>query len=125
MSGWGTTVTGLANAVDVLEAVKMQWDGDTLFVAGPTVNYAVFQERGTSDIEARPFMAPAAARVQADPEHYAQRMASTHGIDISSDDGFVRALALAVQDEGKRIADQKDIRDTGQLIASISIEQVQ
>jgi hypothetical protein len=84
-----------------------------------------YQERGTSSIEARPYMRPAAERVQADPEAYARRVASSQGIDLSSEDGLLRAVALAVQNEGKRIANQKGIRDTGALIASISIEKIQ
>jgi hypothetical protein len=121
---WGTTLSGLAGAVDVLEAVKLQWSGETLYVAGPTVNYAVYQEQGTSKVEARPYMRPASDRVKADPEKYAKQMAASQGIDISSESGFVRALALAVQNEGKKIADAKGVRDTGALIASISIEEV-
>lgn len=124
MSGWRTSITGLASTVDVFKALKMEWSGNTLYIAGPTVEYAVEQELGTRHIEARPYMRPAAERVQADPEAYANRMASSHGIDISSEEGFVRALTLAVQNEGKRIADAKGVRDTGALIASISIERV-
>lgn len=125
MAGWGTSITGLAGALDVFKALKMEWSGNTLYIAGPTVKYAVEQELGTSAMKGRPYMRPAAERVQANPESYAKRMASTHGIDISSEEGFVRALALGVQDEGKRIADAKGVRDTGDLIASISIQQVQ
>ncbi|WP_459191826.1 HK97-gp10 family putative phage morphogenesis protein [Halosimplex sp. J119] len=125
MSGWGTTIMGLDAVFDLFEEIKVQYDGGSVYVAGPTVDYAVHNELGTSKMEARPFMRPAAERVQADPERYAKQMASTHGIDISTEEGLVKALALAVQDQGKRIADQKDIRDTGNLIASISIQKVQ
>lgn len=118
------SITGLGAAIDVLEDLKFSWSGDTLYVAGPTVEYAVYNELGTSKMKARPFMRPAAARVQADPVHHATQVAASQGIDISSEEGFVKALALAVQNEGKRIADAKDIRDTGDLIASISIERV-
>lgn len=122
--GWGTTISGLASTTDLFESIKSQWDGGTLYLVGPTVNYAIYQEDGTSSQKARPFMKPAAERVKADPKRYARQMASTQGIDISSEAGFVKALALAVQNESKRIADAKDIRDTGDLIASITIEQV-
>jgi hypothetical protein len=125
MSGWGMSITGLAETIDLFREIQMQWSGDTLYVAGPTVKYAVYQELGTSQIEARPFMGPAAERVQANAETHAQQMAASQGINIASEDGLVRALALAVQNEGKRIANQKGVRDTGALIASISIERVQ
>jgi hypothetical protein len=124
MSGWGTSITGLATAIDVFESIKFQWSGGSVFVVGPTVSYAVHNELGTSKMEARPFMRPAAERVQSDPERFASEIAASQGIDISTEEGFVRALALAVQNEAKRIANQKDVRDTGDLIASISIEKV-
>lgn len=124
MSGWGLNLVGFASTIDVLESLSMQWDGDTLYVAGPTVNYAIYQEEGTSSIDARPFMKPAAERVESDVSGHAEKMAATHGIDISSEEGLLRAIALAVQNEGKQIADRKGIRDTGTLIASISMERV-
>jgi len=125
MSGWGTTISGYAGTIDIFRQLRMQWSGGTLYVAGPTVKYGVYQERGTSSIEARPYMRPAAERVKADPEAYARRVASSQGIDLSSEDGLLRAVALAVQNGGKRIANQKGVRDTGALIASISIERIQ
>lgn len=124
MSGWGISLLGFAQTLEVLEDLRMSWSGDTLYLAGPTVEYAVYQETGTSKMEARPFMGPAADRVQADPQRYAQQMAASQGIDISSEEGLIRAIALAVQNEGKRIADAKGIRDTGALIASITIQRV-
>lgn len=124
MSGWGLNLVGFASAIDTLEDIAMQWNGDTLYVAGPTVKYAIYQEEGTSKMEARPFMKPAAERVQADVLGHAERMAGSQNIDISNEEGLLRAVALAVQNEGKRIADRKGIRDTGTLIASISIEKV-
>jgi hypothetical protein len=125
MSGWGTTLVGLDAVMDLFEEIKVQYDGGSVYVAGPTVDYAVHNEYGTSKMEARPFVRPAAERVQADPERYAREMAATHGINITNEEGLVRALALAVQDQAKRIADRKEIRDTGTLIASITIEKVQ
>lgn len=124
MSGWGVAVSGLVETVEMFRDIQFAWNSGTLYLAGPTVNYAVHNEYGTSKMEARPFVRPAAERVQNDPKRYATEMASTHGIDISTEEGFVRALALAVQNEAKHIADQKDIRDTGDLIASITIEKV-
>ena len=124
MSGWGATLVGLEDALDVLQAVQTRFEGDTVYVAGPTVEYALEQEKGTSGQRARPFVRPAAERVQASPIEYASKIAAAQGINISDEAGLIKALALAVQNEAKRIADAKDIRDTGALINSISIEQV-
>lgn len=121
---WGTTVTGFAETVETFRDIQMAWDNGVFYITGPTVNYAIHNEYGTSKMEARPFIRPAAERVQNDPDRYATQMASAQSIDISTEAGFVKALALAVQNEAKRIADQKDVRDTGDLIASISIQRV-
>jgi len=123
--GWGLTVTGLDAVFDLFDELESRWSGDTLYIVAPTVNYAIWQEKGKSGIEARPFMKPAGARVMASPQQYAAQIAASQRIDITTEEGLVRALALAVQNESKRIADRKDIRDTGTLIASITIEQVQ
>jgi hypothetical protein len=121
---WGARVVGLSRVLDRFDDIRTRWDGDTLYLAGPQVEYAVYQERGTSSIEARPFMQPAAETVRANPSAHARQMASSQGFSINSQDDYVRALALAVMTEGKRIADAKDVRDTGDLIASITIEKV-
>lgn len=124
VSGWGVRLIGYDAAIDALESLKFVWNGERLILVGPTVSYAVYQELGTSKMAARPFMRPAAERVKADPAHYAGQVAGAQNIDISTETGFLRAVALAVQNEAKRIADQKDVRDTGDLIASITIEEI-
>lgn len=124
MSGWGMSVAGLASTIDVLEDLRGQFDGDTLYLVGPTVNYAIYNERGTSKMEARPFMRPAWRRVQANTETHVRRMSSSQGIPLNSEENIVRCAALAVQNQAKKIADRKGVRDTGDLIASITIEQV-
>lgn len=121
--GWGMRLAGVDTTVALLNRLRMEFDDGAIYVAGPTVEYAVYQELGTSDIEARPFMRPAAERVQANLSTYVDRMIDVPLVE-ASEDQLVRGAALAVQAEGKRIADAKDIRDTGALIASISIEKV-
>ena len=75
-------------------------------------------------MEARPFARPAAERVQANTAAEVRRISTSQGIPLSNEENVIRCAALAVQDRMKRIADQKDIRDTGDLIASIRIEKV-
>jgi len=121
---WGASITGIGRVLDTLDDIRFRWGGETLYLAGPQVEYAIEQERGTSDIEARPFMQPAAERVQADPSGYAQQVAHSQGMSINSQAEYIRAIALAVQNESKRIADAKGVRDTGALIASITIRRI-
>lgn len=123
-AGWGAQLIGYANAVDVLQAMQFRFSQDATYICGPTVGYGVFHELGTSKMEARPFAKPAAERVQADPEAHAQRVAATQGIDISSEAGLVKAIAVAVQIEMQEIIEEKDIWETGALHGSVSIERV-
>jgi len=118
---WGISLSGLDQALAALEAAQMAWDDETgtVYIAAPTVSYAVQQEQGTSSIEARPFMRPAAERVATNMETMHDRYASE-----APDAGPVEVLAIAVQNEAKKIADRKDIRDTGALIASITYAEV-
>jgi hypothetical protein len=118
--GWGVTITGLSNVSDLFDQLKTQWSGDTLYIVAPTVRYAVYQERGTSSIEARPFMRPAAERVQAAPQAMLRKYQQS---PPQSEADVVETLAIAVQNEAKRIANQKGVRDTGALIASITYEE--
>jgi len=119
MGGWGLSVTGISSALEMFDSVKMRWNDDELYLVGPTVSYAVYQEQGTSSIEARPFMRPAAERVRSDPE----AMLTKYGPQTPQA-GPVETLAIAVQNEAKRIADRKGVRDTGTLISSITYQQV-
>lgn len=117
MSGWGTSITGFGEVINILEEIQVQLDDDAVYVAGPTVNYAIHQELGTTSIEARPFLRPASERVSENKESMLERYWS-----VAPDAGPVEVIAIAVQNEAKIIADQKDVRDTGALIASITYE---
>jgi hypothetical protein len=116
---WGLSIAGVSSAIDLLEQVTVEYDTGTVYIAAPTVNYAVEQERGTRYIDARPYMRPAAERVRANPEMMIERYGTA-----AADAGPVETLAIAVQNEAKKIADQKDVRDTGALINSITYEAV-
>lgn len=124
MTGWGVQVVGLDAVVDLLEEIQLSWDGDTVYVVAPTVEYAIWHEIGTASMEARPFARPAAERVQAAPVQKAQAVAAAQGIDISTKEGFVEALALAVEREMKQIIEEKDIWDTGTMHGSVTVAEV-
>ena len=124
MSGWGVSLTGFNAATGLFDQITTDFDGDATYIAGPTVDYAIHHEYGTSKMEARPFARPAAERVQTNTATEVRRISSSQGIPLSNEENIIRCAALAVQDRMKRIADQKDIRDTGNLIASIRIEKV-
>jgi len=120
---WGLSISGLATTKAALEALKFDVDDETAYIVGPTVNYAVFVDRGTSKMEARPFVRPAAERVQANLETEVGRFLDGD-LNDSSMDAITRAAALAVQREMQRIITQKGAVDTGTLRSSISIQEV-
>jgi len=122
--GWGLSVTGLDALLDAFEELRFRVVDDTVFVVAPTVEYAIYVDRGTAKMEGRPFARPAAERVQADPIGKARAIAAAQGIDISTTEGLLKALALAVEREMKLIITQKGAVDTGQLRASVGVEKV-
>lgn len=124
MGGWGMRLSGYNVVESTFKEAMIRFKGDTAYVVGPTVQYAVYVDQGTENMRARPFAEPAAERVKADPEHYAEMLANSAGVDISTQSGFVRALALAVEMEMKRIITTKEAVDTGQMRASVSVEKV-
>jgi len=121
---WGVTMMGFEAAMDLVEDVVVDFSGDTTYIAGPTVDYAVYHETGTSKMEARPYVRPAAEMVQANTGAEIQRISKSQGIPLNSEENIIRCAALAVQSRIKEIADRKDIRDTGQLINSVRIARV-
>lgn len=123
MSGWGLSIIGLESTIEVLESLYFAFDDDVTYVAGPTVEYAVYVDQGTSKMEARPFARPAAERVQANLGIYIEEF--LEGAVLEADeDAIVRSAALAVESEMKRIITAKDAVDTGTMRASVSIEKV-
>lgn len=119
--GWGMSVFGISQAKNMLEDVRMDFDGDAVYVVGPTTEYAIYHELGTSKMAARPFMRPAMERVRANPIEHAR---SISGADMNSYEGIVRAVAMAVAAEARQIAREKKVRDTGATIASIQARKV-
>jgi hypothetical protein len=121
---WGLSLTGLATTMQMLESLQFSVDDETVYIVGPTVKYSVFVDRGTSKMEARPFVRPAAERVQANLETEVGRFLDG-GLGDSSMGAITRAAALAVQREMQRIITQKGAVDTGAMRASVSVEKVQ
>lgn len=118
---WGARLVGLDAAFDLFDSVRVRYEGDTVYVVGPTVEYAVYQDRGTSSIEARPFVKPAAERVQ---NNHAAKAGRFLDGDEPTEESVVRATALAVEREMKTIVREKDIWDIGALHASITTAKV-
>jgi hypothetical protein len=122
MASFDIDITGLDAALGLFRDIEMQFDDDTAYVVGPTVEYSVHVERGTSNMPARPFVRPAAERVQQDPGLAAAFLDT--GVIDGGEDAIVKATALAVQREIQRIITNKGLIDTGAMRASVTVREV-
>jgi phage gpG-like protein len=120
---WGVTLTGLSQTIKALESLRFQFADGVTYVAGPTVEYAVFHELGTSKMKARPFARPAAERVQANPSLAGQFVEANSLLEVNEEE-LVKATALAVEQEMVRTITRKGIIDTGTLRESVKTERV-
>jgi len=121
--GWGVSVSGLAPLINFLRSVQFEFSGDVTYVVGPTVEYAVYHELGTSKMKARPFARPAAQRVQSNPAR-AEEFLDAGSVLEAGEEELVKATALAVEQEMIRIITQKGLVDSGTMRASVGIERV-
>jgi len=117
---WGITTSGVARTIGALSTLDIGVNDDAVYVVGPTVEYAIYIDQGTSRMEARPFARPAAERVQA-------KLGELIGDDALSAGGedLAKQAALAVEREMKRIITEKDAVDTGAMRASVTVERIQ
>lgn len=122
MASFDLTTTGFDDVLRLFTDISTRFDGDTVYLVGPTVKYAVYLELGTSKMEARPFVRPAAERVQSDFGLVSQFI-DGDVLEVG-EAGVVEATALAVEAEITRIITQKGLIDTGAMRASVTTVEV-
>jgi len=122
MASFALTATGFDDVLGLFRNISTRFDGNTVYLVGPTVEYAVYLELGTSKMEARPFVRPAAERVQSDFGLVSQFVDG--GVLEVGEAGLVEATALAVEAEIVRIITQKNLIDTGAMRASVTTVEV-
>lgn len=116
MSGWGVQLLGLGNILAAFDSLELAIEGDTIYVTGTNVEYAVYQEFGTSAIAARPAMRKAIATVG--------RNLGSVASDASSEEEAVKLVALELEREWKQNIVDMDIIDTGNYLNSVRAEKV-
>lgn len=109
----GMELAGYADVIEDFEDLKEQYATETVYVVGTNVEYAAYVEFGTSQMEAQPYLFPAARKVASNPGRYFE--------DPESTEEFVQLLALAIEREAKERAPV----DTGRLRASIEASKVE
>lgn len=110
--GWGATLTGYSGVTATLDELEERWGGSVTWVVGTNVEYAVYQEFGTSRHQAQPFLRPAVKQVMREADAIADRASSTGDL--------VRMLALEIERRAKHLAPV----DTGRLRASLEAKRI-
>lgn len=104
---WGARFLGFTGMMNALDQIEVQIESDAVYVVGTNVEYAVYQEFGTSQMPAQSFLRPAAQEVQ--------QAIPLLALNHPSMDELVKAAALQVE----RKAKEKAPVDTGNLRNSI------
>lgn len=113
MADWGAAMMGLDAVTDSLDAVDESWGSSATWVVGSNVEYSVYQEFGTSKMEAQPHLRPAVEQVM---RSEADQLAD----QADSADELVKLIALAVERRTKELAPV----EFGTLKASYAAERV-
>jgi len=104
----GMTLLGFDAVMDALDYTEQ---GETKYIVGTDVEYAIYVEFGTSRMQAQPYLRPAVRRA-------VRKLDSIGSFD--SPEEIAQALALQVEREAKREVPV----DTGTLKNSITAQRV-
>lgn len=110
--GFGLQLHGYMQVLETLKDLKFRFDGQTVYVVGTNVKYGVFQEFGTKNMPAQPYMRPAVKEVS-------NNLVSIVG-DAGSEEQMIKRIAFAIEKEAKLRAPV----DTGNLKGSIEARKV-
>jgi len=123
MADFETELESFNRVLDSLNDIERQLDPGEPVVVGTAVNYSVFLEFGTSDMDPKPFFRPALAELRVKG---VEGFIKDSGIlrnkefsDVEDADEVVDALALTLERRIKEIITEKGLIDTGTLRASI------
>lgn len=104
----GMSVTGVRQAIRGIETIKSGFTKETAWIVGVGAEYGAYVELGTSQMEAQPYLFPAARYVMR--TKYDEIAAQADSLD-----SLVELLAIEIEAEAKRRAPV----DTGNLRSSI------
>jgi hypothetical protein len=111
---------GFRNLIDALNDLEARLDSDTTWLVGTAVNYSVFLELGTSDMDPKPFFRPALGELRAKGVGgFIRDNTNTTLEALDETDEVVAAVAFGLERRIKEIITRKDLIDTGTLRASV------
>lgn len=113
---FGVQTLGFTRLMDgIQDLIDIQLAGDTVYVVGTNVEYAIHQEYGTKNMDAQPYLRPAARAVQRSIPRIADQK------DPATVEELIKVVALEIENLAARFAPV----DSGNLQGSISAEKVQ
>lgn len=114
-----TFAADVDDAIDELDDLQERYTGGGTWVVGSAVEYAIYLEMGTRDMDPKPFLRPALFEArQSLPQFIADNTSTTlNAIDTA--DELVRTVAFALERRIKQIITEKGLIDTGALRASV------
>jgi hypothetical protein len=103
---------GLQSALDAVDDLQDDWgDSDAQYLVGTGVEYGIYLEVGTRNMDPKPFVRPAVDNVAARVEQIVA--------DADAADEAVARVAFSLEREIKQIITEKGLIDTGTLRASV------
>jgi len=120
MADFELELEGFERVIESLNDLEADLDSERSMLVGTAVNYAVFLELGTSDMDPKPFFRPAIAELRTSGvEGFIRDHTNTTVEALDDVDQVVTAVGLALERRIKEIITRKGLIDTGTLRASI------
>lgn len=119
MSDFDVDIDGISSLQEEFDDRIDGWKTAGSAVVGSGVEYAVYVEFGTSQMDPKPFFRPVVNDARIDTEGFLDRNTETSVDAIDSADELVRTLAVAIERRVKEIITEKGLIDTGTLRASV------
>ncbi|MFC6975816.1 hypothetical protein ACFQL1_15890 [Halomicroarcula sp. GCM10025709] len=111
---------GFEDVLSDFEQLENDVAGDDTWLIGTGVEYAIFLESGTRDMDPKPFLQPVVNEVNAlGVRGFLARHTRVDIADLDDADALVKALATGMERRIKEIITIKGLIDTGTLRASI------
>jgi len=120
MSDFEVELEGFRRVLDSLEEIEDDIRGAGTVTVGTGVEYAVYLEFGTSDMDPKPFFRPALAELRVQGvEGFLRSNTNLSAEQLDDLETLVDAVGLALERRMKEIITRKGLVDTGTLRASV------
>ena len=120
MADFELELEGFRRVLDALDDISDDLRGAGTVTVGTGVEYAVFLEFGTRDMDPKPFFRPALAELRVQGVNgFIQSNTRLSAEQIDDLDGLITIVGLALERRIKEIITEKGLIDTGTLRASV------